>query len=129
MNISTARRNAMLDTLTAACANGYIRTYNGTKPANADTALSGNTLLAEMRLGSPAFAAASGGVLTANAITADASADASGTPTFSRILASDGTTVIMDLTAGVGSGEHDFVTAITAGQTIPVSSFTISIPA
>lgn len=129
MNISTARRNAMLDTLTASAANGYIRTYNGTKPANADAALSGNTLLAEMRLGATAFAAASGGVLTANAITSDASADATGTPTFSRILASDGTTVLLDLTAAVGSGEHNFTTSITAGQTIPVSSFSITIPA
>lgn len=129
MRVTAARRNAMLDSMAAQLNNGYIRVYNGTQPANADTALSGNTLLAELRFGATAFPAASGGVLTANAITNDTSADATGTPTFARLLQSDGTTVVGDITAGVGSGELNFASTLTAANVVSVTSLTITFPA
>src|SRR5688572_6746741 len=96
VHIAAATRNAMLDEMGRDLDNGYLRIYSGTQPANAAAALSGNTLLAELRFNATSAAAASGGVLTMNAITADASANATGTATFARCLASDGSTVVID---------------------------------
>ena len=83
------------DNLLARLNNGYLRAYNGTAPATADTALSGNTLLQESRFNATAFPASSGhGSATSNAITAVA-ATVSSTPTFYRGYASDGTTCVV----------------------------------
>jgi hypothetical protein len=78
---ANAARDAALNAITATVNNGSLRIYSGTAPANADGALSGNTLLAQLTLGATAFGAAASGVATANAITDDTSADATGTPT------------------------------------------------
>ena len=131
MKISVARRNAALDNLTAALNNGYLRIYSGTKPAGADTALSGNTLLAELRFGATAFAAASAGSAAANAITQDADADATGTATFARLLASDGTTVIVDLTVTATGGGGELQLATTSVQQhviVQITSLTLTQP-
>src|SRR5690349_10691813 len=88
--------NTEADALAPLFNNGYLRIYSGTQPATADTALSGNTLLAELRFNATAFPAASSGILTANAITSDTSADNTGTASFFRALKSDGTSVLMD---------------------------------
>lgn len=123
--LSNAAVNAEADALAALLNNGYLRIYSGTQPATADTALSGNTLLAELRFGATAFPAASGGLLTANAITADSSADATGTASFFRALKSDGTTVILDGTVGTSSANMIIATtSISAAQTVSCSSFT-----
>lgn len=120
--------NAEADALTPLFASGYLRIYSGTQPATADTALSGNTLLAELRFGATAFGSASSGVLTANAITADSSADNSGTASFFRALKSDGTTALMDGSVGTASANMIVATTtITAGQTVSCSSFTIDV--
>ena len=115
---------------TAALANsGYLRIYDGTQPANADTALSGNTLLAELVMNATAFAAASNGVLTANAITQDSSANASGTATFYRLFKSDGTTALWDDNVATSSaGLVMATTTITAGQIVGVDSLIYTIP-
>ncbi len=62
---------------------GRINVYTGSQPATADTAASG-TLLATLTLPSDVFGASSSGTITANTITADSSADASGTPGYAR---------------------------------------------
>lgn len=122
--IADATANAQADILATNLNTGYLRIYSGTQPATADTALSGNTLLAELRFNATAAPAASGGVLTFNAITADSSADNSGTASFFRALKSDGTTVVMDGTVGTASANMIIATTtITAGQTVSCSSF------
>lgn len=98
-SLATAQRSRAADAVTARCNNGFLRFYNSTPPANANTALSGNTTLATAGFGATAFGAASNGVATANAITADASADATGSPSFCRALESDGTTVVWQMLA------------------------------
>jgi hypothetical protein len=129
MKDSVAARNGQLDNLTARLNNGYLRIYSGTKPASADTALSGNTLLAELRFGATAFGAASSGTATANAITQDASADATGTATFARLLSSDGTTAVIDITVGTSGAELNLsTTSIAAGVIVQVTSMTITQP-
>jgi hypothetical protein len=106
-------------------ANGYIKIYSGTKPATADTALSGNTLLATLRFGATAFGSAVNGVLTANAITADTDAAATGTASFFRCFKSDGTTALLDGTVGTASANMILATtSISQHQTVSCSSFT-----
>ena len=123
-----AARNAAANAVTALANNGRLRIYSGTAPANAGAALSGNTLLAELVLNATAFGAAVNGVAAANAVTADVSADATGTPTFFRVFQSDGTTVIMQGTAGASGQELNLSGLsggqIVAGANVSVSSFT-----
>lgn len=122
---ANAARDAAIDAIAATANSGSLRIYSGTPPADADAALSGNTLLAQLTLGSTAFGAASSGVVTANAITADSSADATGTPTFFRILASNGTTVIYQGTAGA-SGQELNLSDLSSGQIVAGGSVSIS---
>lgn len=125
---ATAARNTMLDALAALCNTGYLRVYSGSQPATPETAASG-TLLAELRMNSTAFPASSGGVLTANAITDDSSADATGTAGYFRVLKSDGTTAVFDGTAGIGSSYNlNLVTdQINAGNVIQVTGLTYTV--
>jgi hypothetical protein len=120
MKTTVIARNSQIDNLTARLNNGYFRFYAGTKPATADAALSGNTLLAELRFAATAFAPASGASATSNAIAQDASADADGTATFVRCFASDGTTAVCDLTVGTSGAE------VTVPNTTFVSGLTVT---
>lgn len=131
MKTTSLRRNIMLDALRTEFNSGTLKVYSGTRPTDADTALSGNTLLATLTFSATAFPAASAGVLTANAITGDTSADATGTATFARCLKSDGTTVICDMsvTATGGGGEVQFsTTSFVAAVAVNISSLTITLP-
>jgi hypothetical protein len=127
---ANAARDAALNAVTATVNNGTLRIYSGTAPANADAALSGNTLLAQLTLGATAFGAAASGVATANAISADTSADATGTPTFFRLLASNGTTVVYQGTAGASGQELNLSNLsggqIVAGGSVSVTSLTVT---
>jgi hypothetical protein len=126
---SNAAANAMVDALAVLANTGYIRLYDGSQPANADTALSGQTLLAELRFGATAFGGAVAGVATANAITQDSSADATGTASWFRVLKSDGTSVLWD--GSVGTSSADLVlttTSIVAGAAVAISSMTYTHP-
>lgn len=127
MKVTTAERNRMIDAHAARYNNGYLRIYSGTRPANANTALSGNTLLAELRWNATAFAAASAASATANAITQDSSADATGTASFVRNFESDGITVLSDMSLGTSGAEVTISTlSITSGGIVQASAATIS---
>ena len=124
LSLAVARRNALLDTYSANFNSGTLVIYAGTPPANADAALSGNTVLGTLTFGATAFAAASAGSATANAITQDSSADATGTATFYRAFKSDGTTVIEQGTVGTSGADLNLnTTSIVTGGPIQVSSF------
>jgi hypothetical protein len=125
--LANATVNGQADNLSARLNNGYLRIYSGSQPANADTALSGQTLLAELRFNATAAPAASAGVITFNSITSDSSADATGTAAWYRCLNSDGTTVVMDGTADVTGNTPNLVlnsVSISSGATVSVTSFT-----
>jgi hypothetical protein len=116
--------NAEANALAPLFNTGYLRIYTGTQPTNANTAIGAQTLLSTLRFGATAFPTAVAGVLTANAITSDTSAAATGTATWFRALQSDGTTVLMD--GSVGTSAANLVlgtTTITAAQTVSCSSF------
>ena len=104
MRSANLTRNAATDAQAARLNGGTVNVYSGTRPATADTALSGNTLLATGAFGSPAFGAAANGVATANAIGQDSSADAGAVPTFARLLTSGGASVA-DVTVGTSETE------------------------
>ena len=123
-NLSDTAANAEANALAPLLNGGFIELYTGVQPANANTPLSGNTLLATLTFGNPAFGAAAAGVITANAI-ASGTAAATGTATFGRLYKSDGTTVVMDVTVGTsGAGINLNTTSIVTGGLVSVTSFT-----
>lgn len=129
MRLALARRNEALEALRDNLNNGHCRVYSGARPTDSDTALSGNTLLASLAFGATAFPSPVGGVLTANAITQDSAADATGTASFIRLFEADGTTPFCDLSVGVGTGEVQFATlSFVAGLVVQITSLTISLP-
>lgn len=126
-----AATNRQADILSDDLDNGYLRIYDGSQPANADTAVSTQTLLAELRFNATAAPAASNGVLTMNALTAEDSALASGTATWFRALKSDGTTTLFDGSVGtIGSTSNLELTSttITSGTQVSVTAFTHTVP-
>jgi len=127
LTISTASKNLGLNAQFDVLNSGFLRIYSGTRPATPDTALSGNTLLAELTFGATAFAAATGGTKTANAIGSDTSADATGTATFFRAFKTDGTTAVVDGTVGT-SGTDAIInsTSIVAATTVACTSMVLT---
>lgn len=110
-----------------------INIYSGTAPADADAALSGNTLLAQLTCSATAFSGYSdanpGGRATFAAITSDSSADATGTATFFRIVSQNAGVTVAQGT--VGTATSDLIlntTAITAGSTVSITAATITQP-
>lgn len=125
IGMATPLRNARLDAITTfAGPNAKLRIYNGARPATGGTA---TTLLAELTC-NPTFAAsASGGTLTLNPITGDTSADATGTATWARLVKSDGTTFVMDMSVGTSSADIILnTTSIVTGAAVSISSAVIT---
>jgi hypothetical protein len=119
--------NTACDAMAALLNSGFLRIYDGTQPATADTALSGQTLLAELTFGATAFGSASAGVATANAITQDSSANATGTASWFRAVKTDGTTVVCDGSVGTASADAIINSvAISSGAAVSCSSFTLT---
>jgi hypothetical protein len=112
----TSVRNARLDAvntaLNAGAGAGLLRIYDGSRPATGGTP---TTLLAELTFSDPAAPAASGGVLTFSAITADSSANATGTATWWRGVDSTGAAVVDGNCGTSGSDMNLNSTSITAG--------------
>lgn len=136
LSISSAVAQGMLNGTGLAEALGAspkLRIYSGTKPSTADTALSGNTQLAELVCASTPFSGFSdtgaNARATFGAIANDTSADATGTATFFRIYDNAGTTVKMQGDAGTtGTALILATAAFSAGSTIAISSATIDFP-
>jgi hypothetical protein len=136
MRISTAAAkaacDAVVDLFDAGAGAGYVEIRTGSQPATVATAASG-TLLGTLTMSDPAFGAAtnaSPSVATANALTSDSAADASGTAGWFRAYDSAGTAIDDGAITGTGGGgdmELD-TTTIVAGGTIAVTAWTISHP-
>ena len=120
-------RNTRMDAINTAANAGagaaLLRIYDGTRPATGGTA---TTLLAELTFTDPAFAAASGGVLTASAITQDSSANATGTASWFRVVDSSAT-FVMDGNCGTSGSDLNLTTlSIVSTQPVSVSSFVLT---
>lgn len=131
LRYSVALKAAKLNAIsTFAGASAKLRLYSGTKPATADTALTG-TLLVELICNATAFAATTAtATLTASAISNGTGAAAAGTGTAAthfRLFKADGTTVVLDGT--VGNVTSDLIldnVSIATGQVVSVSSLTVT---
>ena len=121
---SATLRNAKLDEITTAIgASGFLDIYDGTRPTTGGAA---TNLLAHLPLSATFAPAATGGTLTANAISDDADADASGTATWFR-LTDSGSAFVADGDAGTGGTELILDDdAIVAGGTVAVNSLVVT---
>jgi hypothetical protein len=130
IQLETTTRSSMLDAITTKVGGScQIRIYSGTKPATCATALSGNTLLAQLTGNATFAAAASGGVLTLNAITNDSAADATGTASFFRIYDSGGTTCYCQGDVGTSGSDMNLNTvSMVANAVVSITSFTLTAP-
>lgn len=129
IQLSTAVRNAGLDTFESTTGTSAILAImSGSAPANCGTAESG-TRLATMTLPSDWMAAASGGTKAKSGTWQDTSADATGTGGYFRVYDSAGTTCHMQGTVTATGGGGDMTldnTSIAAGQSITITSFTLT---
>lgn len=128
LKYSTALKNAKLDAITTAVgASALLRIYDGAQPANPGVAVGAQVLLAELVCNAGSFAAAAAaGVLTANAITADASANNTGTASWFRLLTSG---AVAHVDGTVGTAGTDCIldsVSITAGQQVSITALTIT---
>lgn len=132
---SDAATKAAVDAVAALCNSGTIKIYTGSQPTDANTAVGAQTLLGTLTFPSTAFGASSASgsagskvvTATANTITDDTSADATGTAAWFRALKSDGTTVVFDGSVGVSGCDLNLTTvSIVAGADISITSFTIT---
>ena|SRR5581483_6352236 len=123
--ISDTLANAEANAIASLFNGGFLRIYDGAQPADANTPITTQNLLAELTLGSPAFGSAVAGVLTANPITADSDANASGNAAWYRVVKSDGVTVLVDGSVGTSGCDCNLnQISITIHGTVAVSSFT-----
>lgn len=118
-----------LDAGTAA----VINIYSGSVPTDADTALGAQTLLAQLTCSATAFSGVSdanpGALGTFGSITADSSADATGTASFFRILTQSGGTVVAQGTVGTATSDLILNTvSITSGSNVSITAATITLP-
>jgi hypothetical protein len=127
--IPVTEANIACDALVDRWDGGTLSLYDGTQPATPETAVTTQVLLAVLTLGTPAFGSATGGVATANAITGDAAANATGTATWFRGKRSGGQVCgdgSVDETGGVADLLLDNKDLVL-GQPVNVTSFTYEV--
>lgn len=124
-SLKDATRTSMVGVIvTNITGTSRIKIYTGSAPSK--TASPTGTLLSTLTP-SATFGTTATGVLTANAITNDSSAAASGTPGYYRIIdgtTDDGTHTQVQGSAGVGSGDLNFSSTIASGGTVSITSLT-----
>lgn len=129
VQLSVAVRNARLDAIeTTIGTSAVLKIRSGAQPATCATADSG-TVLATLNLPSDWMAAASSGSKAKSGTWEDLSADNTGTAAHFRVYASDGTTcgIQGSITATGGGGDMTLDnTSIASGQTVTITSFTLT---
>lgn len=127
--LSTTVRNAILDVIESTIGTAAVlKIRSGAAPANCAAADSG-TVLASLTLPSDWMAAANSGSKALSGTWQDASADSAGTAAHFRLYASDGTTCHGQGTVTATGGGGDLTldnTSIAAGQSITITSFTLT---
>lgn len=125
-----AALDAIVDRLDTGGA-GTLKIYGTAQAATADTATSGQTLLATLTFTATAFGSASNAdptVATAASITSDSSADATATAVWAR-WANGAATTILDCSVGTATTDIVFNTAaFVTGAVIAISALTVTLP-
>ena len=110
--------------ITYAGSGAIIHIYEGTQPSNANTAISGQTLLVSLTV-TGSFGTDSDGTITLSSV-ANGTAVATGTAQFFRITKSDNSTVIMDGSVGTSGCDMNLNnTSIASTQVVSITSGTI----
>lgn len=130
--LSNAAATAEADALAGLLDNGYLRIYDSTggtgQPATVDTAIGSQVLLAELRFANPSDAGAANGVITFSALTADSSANATGTATWFRAFKSDGSTAVWDGSVSTAGATLNLnTTSIVIGAAVSVTSLQFTV--
>jgi len=132
-----AAANAVVDLVDASSPTaGKVRIYDGTIPADADTAIAAQTLLAEITLDDPAFGAATDQAPGARASALglpleDSSADATGTASWFRLLDGSNNVILQGDVSTVSAGTGDMQmnsTAIQSGAAVSITAFNVDMP-
>lgn len=123
-HFSDTAANAGANAVAALCNSGKLRIYDGSQPANANTAVTTQNLLAELTFNATAFGGAAAGVCTANAIVSGTAGN-TGTAAWFRAVQSNGTTVVFDGSVGTSGANLNLTSvAISSGATVSVSALT-----
>lgn len=116
-----AQQNGLI---TYAGTGAIIHIYEGTQPTNANTAISGQTLLVSLTV-TGSFGTDSNGTITLSSV-ANGTAVATGTAQFFRITQSDNSTVVMDGSVGTSGCDMNLNnTSIATSQVVSITSGTI----
>lgn len=122
---SNGTRHAQNEGLIAFAGTGCkFNLYNGVQPANANTAVTSQVLLASLTIPST-FGSDVNGTLTLGSVTSAVASNA-GTASWFRIFKSDGTTVVLDGSVGIAGANLNLNSVtIAALQTVAITSGTI----
>lgn len=125
LKYSNGTRHAQNEGLiTYAGTGSLINIYQGTQPANANTAISTQTLLVSCPIAG-VFGTDTDGTLTLGSVTTGI-AVATGTASFFRVFKSDGTTVVMDGSVGTSGADLNLdTTTINVTQSVNITGGTI----
>jgi len=126
-SLRTTRLTAVLTALNAGSGPGTRKIYTGPRPATG-AAITTETLLGTLIFSDPA-GTITDAVLTFDLITADASADADGTPAWYRDADSDGNFVMdgsVTVTGGGGDMTFNTITFVTGGPISVTGTKTIT---
>ncbi len=123
VSLRNTRLNDIKNLIDAGSGAGRLRIYSGTRPTTGGAV---TTLLGELVFSDPSFPSAVNGAMSANAIAGDASANASGTATWFRVVDSAGNHV-MDGNVGTSGSDLNFnTTTVSAGVTINITQFDLT---
>lgn len=128
LQFDSTTRNSWLTTLnTNLGTSAQIKIYTGSPPASVASAVTG-TLLSTLTGNSGGWGTVSAGVLTAQAITQDSDAAATGTAGYFRLNDSGGGAHAQG-TVGTSGADLNFNTvSINASDVVQISSWTITAP-
>lgn len=120
--VRNSRLTQILNAIDAGVGAGLLRIYDGSRPATGGAA---TTLLAELTLSDPCGSVAAG-ALTFSAVTSDASANATGTATWARVVTSAGT-FVFDCSVGTSGADINLnTTSIVTGAQVSITSAVIT---
>lgn len=123
---STTMRNVLADAITAALGSSPNLAFR-----LSGTVGSPGTVVATLPMSATPFPAASGGTITANAITSDTNATGNASPVANATLQTSGGTVVVHCAVAASASDINMTGGLTvgAGDTVSCSSLTYSAPA
>lgn len=129
-----AALDAVVDLIDGGASAGTVIIYAGTEPADADASIGAATTLATITLADPAFGNSTddtpGAIAAANSLPVSATASATGTASFFRVLDSDANVIMQgDVTATAGGGDMEINTvSVVSGATVRITAFNATMP-